>query len=136
MKSRRTIAIVWLVAALVGAAIVIWALRAQRGHEVTISYSKFLQQVQAGCVADVKITAGSIGAETASVRLKDGTTFETLLPLDYSVALKAMQQAAVNVEIQDASTSPMHFVINAAPFLILLAIWIYFMTIGRPLLGR
>ena len=88
-----------------------------------------------GRVAEVKILADSSGADGARVRLKDGTTTNTVLPVHYSVALEAMQQAAVNVEIQDASNSRSRLALNAAPFLILLAVWVYFMTIGRPLLG-
>jgi len=124
-----------LSAALVCAVLLIWTLGKPHTRRPEVTYSEFLQQVQSGRVSDVKITAGSLGAESATVRLKDGTAVETLLPLDYSVALKAMQQAMVNVEIVDASRSPMQFIINAAPFLILLAFWIFFMTTGRPLLG-
>jgi ATP-dependent Zn protease len=90
-----------------------------------MSYSQFLQQVDAGRVAEVKISAGSSGADAAKVRLKDGSAAQTVLPLDYSAALGAMQRQTVNVEIQDASTSPMRLVINAGPFLILLAIWVF-----------
>ena len=86
-------------------------------------------------MAEVKISAGNSGADAAKVRLKDGNTTQTVLPLDYSAALGAMQQQMVNVEIQDASASPMRLVVNAGPFLILLALWIFFMT-NRELLGR
>lgn len=86
-------------------------------------------------MAEVKISAGNSGAEAAKVRLKDGNTAQTVLPGDYSVALAAMQQQMVNVEIQDASASPMPLIINAAPFLILLAVWIFLMK-NRQLLGR
>ena len=75
------------------------------------------------------------GANAAKVRLKDGSTTQTVLPLDYSAALGAMQQQMVNVEIQDASASPLSLAINAVPFLILLAFWIFLMM-NRQLLGR
>ena len=80
-----------------------------------------MQQVEAGRVAEVKISGANSGANAAKVRLKDGSTTQTVLPLDYSAALGAMQQQMVNVEIQDASASPLSLAINAVPFLILLA---------------
>lgn len=135
MNSRNKITIAVLAAALI-CAVIIWFLFGRRGPESTMSYSQFLQQVQAGRVAEVIIAADNSGADAASVRLKDGTTARTVLPSHYSVALEAMQRAMVNVVIQDASTKPTRLVINAAPFLILLAVWIFFMTTGRPLLGR
>jgi cell division protease FtsH len=135
MNSKTKISITLLTAALLCAVILIWTVAGQRGGQSTMSYSQFLQQVDAGRVAEVKISAGSSGADAAKVRLKDGSAAQTVLPLDYSAALGAMQRQTVNVEIQDASTSPMRLVINAGPFLILLAIWVFFMT-NRQLLGR
>ncbi|MGP0071989.1 MAG: ATP-dependent metallopeptidase FtsH/Yme1/Tma family protein [Bryobacteraceae bacterium] len=135
MSSKSKIMIALLAAALVCAFILAWAVAGRRGGEPAISYSQFLQQVQAGRVAEVKIWADNSGADAASVRLKDGTTARTVLPSHYSVALDAMQRAMVNVVIQDASTNPTRLLINATPFLILLAFWVFFMTQGRPLLG-
>jgi cell division protease FtsH len=136
MNSRNKIVTALLGAALLCALILIWSVAGGRERQSTISYSQFLQQVQAGRVAEVKILADNSGADDARVRLKDGTTTNTVLPSHYSAALQAMQQAMVNVEIQDASNSPMRLALNATPFLILLAIRVYFMTTGRTLLGR
>lgn len=133
MKTKSKLVILLL--AVLASCWLAWIAR-PRPSAPTINYTQFLQQVQARRVVDVRITAGSLGAEAASVRLKDGATFQTLLPLDYPLALEAMQKALVNVEIEDSSTSPLHLLINATPFFILLAFWIFFMTIGRPLLER
>ncbi len=135
MNSKTKITIALLAAAFLCAVILIWTSAGQQRGQSTISYSQFLQQVEAGRVAEVKISAGNSGAEPASVRLKDGTIARTVLPSHYSAALDAMQQGMVNVEIQDGSGSPTSLVINATPFLILLAIWIFLMT-NRQLLGR
>ena len=131
MKTKLTM----LGAALVCALILIWAVTGPHGSDPTISYSQFLREVQAGRVAEVKILADNSGADAASVQRKDGTSARTVLPSHYSVALDAMQRATVDVVIQDASKSLMPFLLNAVPFLILLAIWVFFMTKGRPLLG-
>jgi ATP-dependent Zn protease len=134
MNSKTKITFALLAAALLCAAIP-WTIVSQRRGESTINYSQFVRQVEAGQVADVKISAGNSGANAAQVRLKDGSNIQTILPLDYSAALEVMQQQMVNVEIQDGSASPMRLLINAVPFLVLLAIWIFLMT-NRQLLGR
>lgn len=134
MSSKTKISIALLTAALLCAVILIWAVAGQRGGS-TVSYSQFLQQVEAGRVAEVQISAGNSGTATAKVRLKDGRTTQTVLPLDYSAALGAMQRRTVNVEIQDASASPVRLLINAGPFLILLAVWVFLMS-NRQLLRR
>lgn len=131
----KTSLILAVAAALICATFLTWLAAAGQSERRTISYAQFLQQVQAGRVAEVKIAAGSLGAESAKIHLKDGSSLETLLPLDYSAALKTMQQATVNVEIIDASNSRGAVLMKASPFLILLAGWVFFMTIGRPLLG-
>ena len=127
MNSKIKIAIALLLAALLCAVILIWISAGQHGGQSTISYSQFLQQVEAGRVAGVKISAGNSGADAAKVRLKDGATNQTVLPADYSVALAAMQQRMVNVEIQDAGANSMSLALNAIPFLILLAVWVLLM---------
>jgi cell division protease FtsH len=136
MNSKIKIAMALLAAALLYAVILIWTNAGQHGGQSTISYSQFLQQVEAGRVAEVKISAGNSGADGARVRLKDGTTAQTVLPADYSVALAAMQQRMVNVEIQDAGVNSMSLALNAIPFLILLAFWILMMRNRQWLGGR
>ena len=135
MNSKIKIAIALLAAALLCAVILIWISAGQHGGQSSISYSQFLQQVEAGRVAEVKISAGNSGADAAKVRLKDGTTTQTVLPADYSVALAAMQQRMVNVEIQEAGANSISMALNAIPFLILLAVWVFLMK-NRQWLGR
>jgi cell division protease FtsH len=134
MNSKTKITIALLGAALL-CAVIPWTIAGQHRGQSTINYSQFVQQVEAGRVAEVKISGANSGANAAKVRLKDGSTTQTVLPLDYSAALGAMQQQMVNVEIQDASASPLSLAINAVPFLILLALWIFLMM-NRQLLGR
>ena len=135
MNSKIKIALWLLGAAIPGATLLIWTFAGQRSGQSTISYSQFLQQVDAGRVVGGKISAGNSGADAARVRLMNGAAAQTVLPGDYSVALAAMQQRMMNVEIQDADANPTRLLINATPFLILLAVWLFFMF-NRGLLGR
>ena len=87
-----------------------------------MSYSRFLQQVQAGQVADVTIMASNSGASRADYHLKDGNISQTVLPPDYRDAMAAMQDKLVNIEIQDRP-SGWPLVWNATPFFLLVGLW-------------
>src|SRR5712692_152796 len=90
-----------------------------------LTYSQFLERVQAGQVASVIVIGSSSGATQVTCRLKDGNTVRTVLPSDYRDAMVAMQDKLVNVEIQDSSSGTLRPFINAAPFLLLLGAWIF-----------
>ncbi len=119
--------------ALLIATAVVWMILGSHGTQSTITYTQFIERLRAGQVAGVEI-AGNLGASPATIRFKDGSTTQTVLPLDYSAALALLEQQRVNVEIQDASTSPMHLLVNATPFLVLLALWVVLMFNRRRFL--
>jgi cell division protease FtsH len=98
----------------------------------TISYSQFLDQVRAGRVASVSIFGDTSGTTPATCRLQNGDTVRTVLPSDYRDALAVMLERSVNVEIQDASSEPLRLLLNATPFLLLLALWLFFFFRGFP----
>lgn len=101
-----------------------WIASTSRRKPPTFTYSQFLDQVREGKVAGVVIAASNSGAAEATCRLKDGRALRTVLPSNYCLALKAMQDSLVDIEIRDASfTEPRRLVKNAAPFLVLLGVW-------------
>lgn len=91
------------------------------------TYSQFIGQVKAGEVAGVVVSASGTSANRASYRLKDGRTERTVLPANYKDAMTAMEDAGVNVEIEDATSGWLPRIMNAAPFLVLLAVWVFMM---------
>jgi ATP-dependent Zn protease len=127
MNSNARIKIALLSAALVLAAVVIWIVAGSRGGQATISYTQFLQGVQAGQIAQVIIAAGDSGSIPATIHLKDGKTVQTILPAHYSPALAILEDKLVDVEIQNASSVPLRILANATPFLLLLAVWVFLM---------
>jgi ATP-dependent Zn protease len=92
-----------------------------------LTYSQFLEQVRAGQVTSVTVIDGRSGAAQATCRLRDGKTLQTVLPSDYLDALTEMQDKLVNIDIQGPS-----FFINAAPFLLLLGVWILAVVFKFP----
>jgi hypothetical protein len=99
----------------------------------TVSYSEFLEQVRSGRVARATVMSGATDATPAEYELRDGELARTILPRDYQYALTQMQDYDVNVEIRDASSRPSRLLLNAAPFLVLLAVWILLMIRGVPI---
>jgi len=98
----------------------------------TVSYSQFLEKVRAEQVDSVIISSRNTGAVPAICRLKDGTERRTILPADYRDALAAMQEKSVNVEIRTSSGGISELVMSAAPFLLLLGVWIVLLICGFP----
>ncbi len=74
---------------------------------------------------------GNSGSIHAVCRLKDGNTVRTILPYDYRDALLTMQDHRVDVDIEDASSAPRQLLLNATPFLLLLAVWIPLIMLRR-----
>jgi ATP-dependent Zn protease len=133
MNSTAKMKIAIVFAALLIAAAAVWMMVGSHRSQPTITYTQFMERVRAGQVAGVEI-AGNLGASPATIRLKNGETTQTVLPLDYSGALALLEERLVNVEIRDDSTSPLHWLVNATPFFVLLAVWVVLMLNRRRFL--
>jgi ATP-dependent Zn protease len=116
MKIKVRIAIVSAVVICLAA---LWWITGSQIGLAKMTYSQFLEQVRAGQVTSVIVIDSKSGATRATCRLRDGKTVQTVLPSNYAVALAAMQDKLVNIDIQGPS-----FFINADPFLLLLGVWI------------
>jgi|SRR6266566_4786568 len=122
MKSKASIAIICVV--VISLAGILWTTGSRRGL-TKLTYSEFLEQVRGGQIASVTIIASTSGATEATCHSKDGKAMRTVLPSDYRDALVAMQDKLVNIEIQDSSSGPQRAIVNAAPFLLLVGVWIF-----------
>ena len=122
MVSKRKIAIACAVLASVAG--VLWIATTGQSSLTTLTYSQFLEQVRGGQVASVVVIGSNSGAAKATCRLRNGQAARTVLPSDYRDALRAMQDRLVNIEIRDSSSEPLRVLTNAAPFLLLLGVWI------------
>jgi len=125
MNSKAKLAILCTVSLAVAG---VWWMSAARGRSsATLTYSDFLEKVRTSQIAGVTILGNDSGAVPATCQLKDGSRARTVLPLDYRDALLLMQDKLVNIEIRDSASAPLHLLANAAPFLVLLAVWIFLM---------
>jgi cell division protease FtsH len=117
----------WMMwAVLLGVAAILWVTAAKQNNLPGLTYSQFIEKVQTGQVASVTVMGANSGAVEAICRLKDGKAVRTVLPQEYRDALIAMQDSSVEIEIREASGLVM--VQRAAPFLLLLGVWVVLMT--------
>jgi cell division protease FtsH len=117
-------------AVLLCVAVVLWLATSPRSEAPAFTYSQFLDQVRAGRVASAVVIGGVSGATPATATLKNGDRVRTVLPADYRDALALMQERSVNIEIRSSSSEPLRILLNATPFLVLLAIWLFFFPRG------
>jgi cell division protease FtsH len=119
MNPKQKSLLFWVVLVSVAVAVcMVAAISTRAGRtRTTVTYSEFLQKVDAGEVA-------SVASQTDGL-LKNGATVRTVLPADYRDALAAMLQKLVNIEIQESS--PRRTLVNAAPFFLVLGVWVFLM---------
>ncbi|HEX4381067.1 MAG TPA: ATP-dependent metallopeptidase FtsH/Yme1/Tma family protein, partial [Candidatus Acidoferrum sp.] len=116
--------VLMVVATLVGAIV------KTRSAQATTTYSQFLQQVESGQVRSAVIAATREDANRVTYELTRGGTLQTVVvPSDYRKILDLMQQKMVDIDIRDGDLQWPRIVMNASPFLILLAVW--FVMMGR-----
>ena len=126
--NSRTKPVVFCAVLLVVAGL-IWAfLQNGPNSAPTTTYSRLLDQIQAGQVGNATILAAQSGANEVTYTLKDGTHARSIVPADYRDILETMQQKMVNVEIRGANSNWLRFFANAAPFLLLLGFWFFMMS--------
>lgn len=126
MTSKTNRIAFWSVLAIVAAtlAFTIWH------GQPKATYSEFLKRVEAGEVTKATVEVASrSGADQIDYTLKNGKQVKTIVPSDDREALAAMRDKLVNVEIRDASSSPLRLLVNATPFLLLLAFWVVMMRL-------
>lgn len=130
MNLKTRIAIICAV--VLCAAGILWIAGTSKGSPTMLSYSQFLDEVRTGQIASVVVISDRSGAAQAICRMKDGNSVRTVLPSDYRDALAAMQSQKVDVEFPDSAGA---LLVKAAPFLVLLGVWVILM-IGKFPNGR
>jgi hypothetical protein len=93
--------------------------------EKTIIFTDFIREVEAGKVRKVTI---SDGIHVEGEYKDNGPALHTLIPPRYDEIYKILQDHSVDIEIREGSgTGWVSVLINASPFLLLLAFWVFMM---------
>jgi cell division protease FtsH len=96
----------------------------QGPKEDTISFTTFLDKVQEGQVKEVTIT----GNDVHGVYQNPNQGLHTIVPANYPDLYNQLRAKNVNTIIKDSSSSNwVAILLNASPFIVLLAFWIFMM---------
>jgi len=124
VNSNIKTAVFWVV--LICVAVLLFAVvRTGQGRkEQQLTFTEFMDKVQQGQVKDVTIS----GNEVHGSYQNPNQGFHTLIPTNYPDVYKTLQDKGVNVDIKDASSGNwISILLNASPFIVLIAFWIFMM---------
>jgi cell division protease FtsH len=93
--------------------------------EVNLAFSQFLSEVEAGRVKSVKIS----GTEVRGQFVDDSQgPLRTLIPANYPKVYEILTAKNVAIEMQESTNGTLvSLLVNAIPFVLLLALWIFMM---------
>ena len=123
MNSNVKTAVLWIV--LICVAVLIWVVvkAGKTGVEAQPTFTEFMNQVEQGKVKGVQISGNQVKGQYT-----DGSRLVTMIPMNYPDLYKTLRDKNVNMDIREASSGNwVSILINAIPFVLLLAFWIFFM---------
>ncbi len=124
MNSNVKTALFWVVLICVGVLLYAVVRSGRAGQEATLTFSTFMRDV-----ADGKVKSVSIADQTdVHGAYNDGTKFHTTLPANYEAVYDKLQATNVSVDVKSSGSSNwVAILVNAIPFILLLAFWIFMM---------
>ena len=121
MNSNIKTLIFWVVLICVAVLLIAVVQRGQGGKEETITFTQFLAKIDSKEVKEVTIADRDVTGGYQNPNLK----FHTQIPANYPALYDKLNTSGVNVTIKDTSSGNwMSFLLNASPFIVLLAFWI------------
>jgi cell division protease FtsH len=100
----------------------------QPQREQEVKFSQFMSAVEEGHIADVTIQGRVIHGRYKSDHGAPGDVFRTVVPDDFDVA-KTLLEKGVEIEARPQDAEPWYLVaiVQWAPMLLLIGVWIFFM---------
>jgi len=115
----------WVVIFLVVAMLFVVVRTTAGPKDQNLTFTQFVAKVEAGSVDKVTITGNEVHGTYKS---NPNATLHTFIPVNYPDIIKEMQEHGVDVEIKDTSSSGwVSILINASPFIVVIAFWIFMM---------
>ncbi len=117
----------WLLLLLFG--LIFWSIvTKQQPRDTEISFTRFMQAVDADKVANVTIQGKHIRGQYKDEQGRPGETFKTFAPEDATLVSR-LREKGVDIEAKPEDNEPWYVValVNWAPMLLLVGVWIFFM---------
>jgi len=124
VNSNIKTAIFWVV--LICVAVLLWqVVRSGKGRaDRQITFSQFLADVEAGNIKQVTFRGTEVRGEFTNAP----EAFHTQSPLNYPDLYKILQEKKVTMDFQESNSNGwISLLVNASPFILLLAFWIFMM---------
>jgi cell division protease FtsH len=123
MNSNLKTAIFWVVLIMLVVVFVTVVRTGQRGPDRNLTFTQFVHDT-----TDHKDKEVTVSGMEVHGTYTDGAAFHTLIPERYSEIYKTLQDNNVSIVIKEANASNwVSLLINAIPFILLLAFWIFMM---------
>ncbi|MEJ7609047.1 MAG: ATP-dependent zinc metalloprotease FtsH [Bryobacteraceae bacterium] len=123
MNSNVKQAVLWIVLLCVAALIWVVVRNGRGSQEQQLTFTQFQNNVDQGKIKKVTISGHDVKGEYT-----DGQQLVTKVPLNYPDLYKQLREKNVDVDIHEASSGNLvSILINASPFVLLLAFWIFMM---------
>jgi cell division protease FtsH len=125
VNSNIKTGIFWVILACV--LVLLWQVvrAAKTRPDKAITFTEFISDVEAGKVKKVSI---SNGIDVKGTYKDNSADLHTLIPANYPEIYKVLQEKGVEIDIKEASGAGwVSVLINASPFILLLAFWIFMM---------
>ena len=123
MNSNVKTAVLWIV--LICVLVLLWAVvrTGKSGSETQLTFSQFLNQVDQNKVKSVTISGNQVKG-----KFHDNNGLTTMVPMNYPNLYDQLRAKNVDVDIREASSGNwVSILVNAIPFVLLLAFWIFMM---------
>jgi cell division protease FtsH len=117
----------WLLLLLFG--LIFWSIvTKQQPRDAEISFTRFMQAVDADKVANVTIQGKHIRGQYKDEQGRPGESFKTFMPEDATLVSR-LREKGVDIEAKPEDNEPWYVValVNWAPMLLLVGVWIFFM---------
>jgi len=117
----------WLLLLLLG--LLLWSVvTKQQPREPEVPFSHFLQAVDEGKVYDVSMQGQAIHGHYKAERGGPGEGFKTYAPKDADL-VKQLHEKSVEIDVKPEDNEPWYLVamVNWAPMLLLVGVWVFFM---------
>jgi cell division protease FtsH len=117
----------WLLLLLFG--LIFWSIvTKQQPRDAEISFTRFMQAVDADKVANVTIQGKHIRGQYKDDQGRPGESFKTFAPEDATLVSR-LREKGVDIEAKPEDNEPWYVValVNWAPMLLLVGVWIFFM---------
>jgi cell division protease FtsH len=124
MNSNVKTAIFWFVLILV--VVLLWAVvrTGQRRADRQLTFTEFVNEVKSGKVKAVTVT----NMEVHGTYRDENVGLHTMIPANYPNIYTLLQENGVNIDIKEGNSGNwVSVLINAIPFILLLAFWIFMM---------